>query len=297
MSGFWASLSGRLAERWLAVAVPSLLFWLAGATAWLNGHGWNRLTVGLADLDRASTGKALLVVVAALLLAAGSAAVVEPLTLPVLRLLEGYWPRWLSPVRAWRITRRGRRIARAEARYQELERDGPVDELIRVDARLRRVPAAGRRMPTRLGDVLRSGEMLPHAKYGLDTVRCWPQLWLVLPDPAKQELTAARRSLDTAATALTWAVLTAGWTVWAWWMLPVAIAAVLVVHRWWLLPAAMAYSDLIEAAFDVHRGSLYDALRWPLPENPAAEHESGLRLTAYLWRGSRDETLHFRAPE
>ena len=305
MSSFWAGLGGRLADRWLAVALPSLLFWLAGIAAWLSGHGgWERLTTLLGDLDRASTGEAVLVAALALLVVAGSAAVVERLTLPVLRLLEGYWPGWLRPVRARAVAWRGVRIARDEARYQELERavdegraePGSVDELVSLDERLRRTPAAGRRMPTRLGDVLRAAEMLPHGKYGLDVVRCWPRLWLLLPDSARQELLGARRNLDASVTALTWAVLAAGWTVSAWWMLPVAVVAVATVHRWWLLPAAEVYGDLVEAAFDVHRTALYDALRWPLPGNPLAESELGLRLTTYLWRGSREEIPQFRVP-
>lgn len=302
MTSFWAGLGGKLADRWLAVALPSLLFWLAGATAWLAGSGGReRLAAILGDLDRAGTGPALIAVALALLVVAGSAAVVERLTLPVLRLLEGYWPGWLDGLRDRAVRWRGGRIARDEARYQELERAldddvGSVNELIALDERLRRVPAAGGRMPTQLGDVLRAAEALPQAKYGLDAVRCWPRLWLVLPEPVQRELLGARRTLDAAVTGLIWAVLAAVWTPAAWWVLPIAVAAVVVVHRWWLLPTAQVYGDLVEAAFDVYRTALYDALRWPLPDNPRAEHELGLRLTQYLWRGSRDDIPQFRPP-
>jgi hypothetical protein len=302
MTSFWAGLGGKLADRWLAVALPSLLFWLAGAVAWLAGSGGReRLAAILGDLDRAGTGTALIAVALALLVVAGSAAVVERLTLPVVRLLEGYWPGWLRGLRDRAVRWRGARIARDEARYQELERAsdddaGSVDELIALDERLRRVPAAGGRMPTRLGDVLRAAEALPQAKYGLDAVHCWPRLWLVLPEPVQRELLGARRTLDAAVTGLTWAVLAAVWTPVAWWVLPIAVAAVVVVHRWWLLPSAQVYGDLVEASFDVYRTALYDALRWPLPDNPRAEHELGLRLTQYLWRGSRDDIPQFRPP-
>jgi hypothetical protein len=300
MTTFWAGLGGKLADRWLGVALPSLLFWLTGVAAWLAGPGaWARLAAILGDLDRAGTGRALLVVAGALLLVAGSAALVERLTLPVLRLLEGYWP---ARPRDWAVRRRDARIVRDEARYQQLERaletglGGDVDELVALDERLRRVPAPGRRMPTRLGDTLRAAEALPQAKYGLDAVRCWPRLWLVLPEPAQRELLGARRGLDAAVTGLTWAALAAVWTVTAWWVLPVAAAAVVVVYRWWLLPAAQVYGDLVEAAFDVHRTALYAALRWPLPGDPREEHELGLRLTEYLWRGSRADAPRFRSP-
>jgi hypothetical protein len=31
---------------------------------------------------------------------------------------------------------------------------------------------------------------------------------------------------------------------------------------------------------------VYQAVRWPLPDTPDAERETGAQLTQYLWRGT-----------
>jgi hypothetical protein len=54
----------------------------------------------------------------------------------------------------------------------------------------------------------------------------------------------------------------------------------------WMVQAARTYGDLIEAAFDLYRLQLYQALRWPLPSTPKEELAGGQALTEYLWHGS-----------
>ena len=69
-----------------------------------------------------------------------------------------------------------------------------------LESQLKRFPTQPERMmPTRLGNVLRAAEGRSAAKYGLDSIICWPALWLVLPEAAKTELQAARSELDRAA--------------------------------------------------------------------------------------------------
>ncbi|MEX5258523.1 hypothetical protein, partial [Kocuria arenosa] len=46
------------------------------------------------------------------------------------------------------------------------------------------------------------------------------------------------------------------------------------------------FADLVETAYDLYRGRLYQQLRWPLPANPGEEHACGKALTQYLVRGS-----------
>ena len=60
-----------------------------------------------------------------------------------------------------------------------------------------------------------------------------------------------------------------------------------------MLTTAMVYGDVIEAAFDLHRWKLYEALRWPTPTTPADERATGAKLTQYIWRGSDDDTPVF----
>jgi hypothetical protein len=46
------------------------------------------------------------------------------------------------------------------------------------------------------------------------------------------------------------------------------------------------FADLVDSAYDLHRGEVYKALRWPLPGSPADEVKTGPLITRYLWRGT-----------
>ncbi len=56
----------------------------------------------------------------------------------------------------------------------------------------------------------------------------------------------------------------------------------------WALQAAKTYGKLLETAFDLYRPLLYQALRFPLPDDPLTEVAAGEHVTAYLLRGSKD---------
>ena len=161
---------------------------------------------------------------------------------------------------------------------EQSARGHPLDELAqaRLERRRRRRPAdPAYLMPTPVGNILRAAERRPVDKYGLDTVVLWPRLWLLLPDTARQELLAARTTVDSAVTAAIWGVLFCGFTIFTPYALPagivVAVASVAVI-----LPArAQVFGDLIETAYDLHRTALYRQLRWPLPTDPATEPARG----------------------
>ncbi|WP_330177436.1 hypothetical protein OG875_30360 [Streptomyces sp. NBC_01498] len=50
---------------------------------------------------------------------------------------------------------------------------------------------------------------------------------------------------------------------------------------------------MLEAAFALHRGELYRALRLPLPGSPVDERAAGEALTSYVLRGSDDPAYRF----
>jgi hypothetical protein len=197
----------------------------------------------------------------------------------------------------------------AERRFVQLTAKVQVDaasseersEQVALDRRLRRIPTERnsstpqRRMPTRLGNTLRAAETWPIDKYGLDPVKCWPRLWLLLPEPVRRELVDARTSLDAAGAVVLWGVMFVAWTPWAWWAAPIGLATALVAYRR-AVQTAEGYGDLVESAFDLHRSALYASLRWPLPPNPAEEREAGHALTGYLWRGSDKPSPEFVTP-
>lgn len=152
-------------------------------------------------------------------------------------------------------------------------------------------------MPTPIGNILRAAERRPADKYGLDPVALWPRLWLLLPDLTRQELVAARASLDNATTAMIWGLLFCAFAPLTLLAPPAGLAVAAAALTVVMPGRAQAFLDLVEAAYDLHRTALYQQLRWPLPENPAQERSQGQQLTAYLWRGSDQEVPAFTGPD
>lgn len=308
LTKFWEAVGGKLGERWLSASIPAAVFWLAGLGMWI----WAR---GSADTVNAwgariarqpvATQVALLLMVLAVVAASG--AVVSWLAEPVFRLAEGYWPLWA--LRLWRLLS-SRLPSRVDARgraWQQLHRRidegdaslSPVDyaRYLKLDRRQRCEPAvAHRRMPTKVGAILRAAEARPYDKYGLETVAVWPQMWLILPDAIRQQLSSARQAMIDATSIAVWGILFLGFTIVTPWA---GLVAVLVAGSTLMvvLPGRVqTFADLVEATFDLHRIALYRQLRWPLPQTPAEERAAGLMLTQYLWRGSDSAAPTFTDP-
>ena len=312
LTKFWEGLGTNLAEQFVSRALgPVLVFWAGGLAAWTYRQLWGSIRApgwrpALGPFAKTLQGLpvtaqiALLATVLAVLI--GSSVAADRLTLPVLRLLEGYWPDLL----ARRLRRRHvERYAEAKAAARKLlviQDSAGLDpaaaaRLGRLQDQLRRTPETPNLvMPTRLGNLLRGAEQRAAVKYGLDSVVCWPRLWLVLDDETRDSLTQARASLNSGARTWLWGALLAVWTVWAWWALPVAVAICLSAYYISMLSSAQVYGDLVEAAFDLHRAKLYRALRWPLPSSPEKERADGQAVTIYLSTGIAPAGLEF-APE
>ena len=308
----WAELGSGIAERWLVlILTPAFAFWGGGVVAWAWSRGWHAGWVELGDkITAMSAAEQIALAIGTFIGVTVTGIAVQRATLPVLRLLEGYWPSWLDPLRARVVSRRSRRITRLRRERDELaekvqERKASTDQRRRhlaLERRLRRIPTEAdedtptRRMPTALGNILRAAESWPVDKYGLDPVKCWPRLWLLLPETARSELATARASLDSSANFTVWAALFVVWTVLAWWALPAGLILAVAGYRL-VLGRAAIYADLLESSFDVHRRLLYQALAWPLPANPAEERALGAALTEYLWRGSDEPHPTFAWPD
>jgi hypothetical protein len=239
-----------------------------------------------------------------LLLIAASGVLAEQLARGALLLLQGYWPRALSPLRKRLVARQWRskqtwdeqwavlyvQIVEAEAAQEEEGRmaavdPGLLDQLLVHEQRLTEIPGRrGQVMPTRLGNILRAGGTRVHDKYGLDAVRCWPTLWLLLPEKTRTEVAGARTELDSVAVWWTWTALLTVWTMLTPWALLLAIGGG-ALARIALIASAVRYADLVGAVFDVHRGLLYEALGRPRPVASQDEITAGRELTAALLRG------------
>jgi hypothetical protein len=244
---------------------------------------------------------------------------IQKLEFPVLRFLEGYWPRWFfAPVRRWLVRRANqhqKQILKALTEIRVRELDGKSD----VDDFTRRLDLEDQRaqfpikfdndeinrylMPTRLGNILRAYERKPTEKYGLDAIVCWSRLWLLLPDPVKLDLSAARADLNAAVRLWIWSMLFALWSLrftsqtqlHGWIAIGLGLAVAALTYYRWMLSAAKIYGILIDATFDTHRHLLYEALRIPLPKNSVTEPSCGQQLTNYLL-GSQTAPLQFTEP-
>jgi hypothetical protein len=121
LAAFWSGLGGELAKHWAArILTPAFVFWTAGpAAVWwsehrddVRDHGWTaQLKATAHPLEQLPAVAQIVLVLGALMLLVGSALVAERLTLPLLKLLEGYWerPGWLRGLlvsyRRWRRRR------------------------------------------------------------------------------------------------------------------------------------------------------------------------------------------------
>ncbi|MFJ8630941.1 hypothetical protein [Streptomyces sp. NPDC093568] len=314
LEDFWKGLGGKFAERWLtALFSPAFAFWAGGFLAWLYGHGWSAVErLGWLGALRQWTADArdlpfvaqALLVVGLLILITLSGLLLQHLSRPTLRLLEGYWPARSTSVREWSRRRLSDRANESATRLRALLAI-PTDtrsaieagELGRLRGSYQQVPPRpGQRMPTRLGNVLRAAELRPGSRYGLDAVTCWPRLWLLLPKDSRQEVAAARIGLYLSVQSWLCAVAFTVFVVWAWWAPVVGLAVAWVTYYTRMLAAARTYGTLIESCFDIHRGLLYAALNWPRPANPLEEYAAGQRISAYLTSGSRQTSPTFTDP-
>jgi hypothetical protein len=305
LAAFWEAAGGKLADRWAAVSIPALIFWLGGLAAWTYHRGGLHTLTAQAWLEGQTSTVQVAVIVTALLGVAASGILIERAATPVLRLLEGYWPSWTGPLRR-RLTKRLADRAAAEApawqqAHARLQAANPTAEDLaayaRLERRRRRRPAtAAYFLPTPIGNILRAAERRPVDKYGLDTIEVWPHLWLLLPEDTRNELRAARASLDAGVVTATLGILFCAFTPFTWLAVPIGLAVTTIAVTIVIPARAQVFGELIEAAYDLHRGAVYRQLRWPLPANPEQEHHAGAQLTTYLRRGSDSVTPTFTPP-
>jgi hypothetical protein len=316
------SLGGKLSAGWVEVALtPGAVLWAGGLGVYYLHPFSTRLEVLQAQLNAAPASAQVLAAIGVLVLLGTTELILRALTLPVTRLLEGYWPRPFDRLSRFIAGRPIERLYRWNAKRRGVKREDESDrldwlvdhynptsldsltpeekrEFVALDERFHDVPVdSNERKPTRFGNIIRAVETRIAAGHGLDPVACWPQMWLVLPADTRTEITAARSNLDTWVRIWLAGLLFALWSIPTWWWLPAVVGIGVSFATFFVaLPdAARTYSGLQEAAFDVHWRKLYDALDWPLPLGPADEAEYGRAVTTYLWRGMVDAKWKYRS--
>ncbi|MDJ0592707.1 MAG: hypothetical protein QNJ72_22415 [Pleurocapsa sp. MO_226.B13] len=103
-TNFITGFSSKLAESWIAsLLTPAFVFWAGGVATWVHQLNeqqrteWSNWLINLSDVWTIA------LLVGSLLVVVSSGAIVQRLDFPVLRFLEGYWPRWLRPLWLWLV--------------------------------------------------------------------------------------------------------------------------------------------------------------------------------------------------
>lgn len=224
-ASFLGELGKKLAEKWLSLLVlPGLLYVGPATVASVLGHTrWHDLPALITWLDRQTAGRVAhsgaavaLLAVAVLLGSAGAGLAAQALGGCVQRLWLGTWPASLRPLTRLLEQHRTRRWNHAHQRLAdtviERRRAGvpldPADPVLRELAQRRnRIALAPPRRPTWIGDRIAAVDTRVWHAYGLDLTACWPRLWLIIPDTAREEVRASRLAFDTAATLTAWGLL------------------------------------------------------------------------------------------
>jgi len=283
MTKFWEATASSLSQRLFAAGGSALVFWVWVFTVWsIRRGGWSYMRDSVQPVfAQQDIAPLLALVVAVVVVVWTSSLIVDRVTLAVLRLLEGYWPRIANPLRRKLVAHWQKKVD-AIGVLPAGDLASPV-RLSTARTQMWRFPTGEDVMPTRIGNIIRGGERRPAYWYGLDAIVVWPQLWLVLPEQVRADLTVARQQLDRSVAGFVWAVIACG-LGFEWW--PAVIPGILValaIWRWWIPATAQDYATLISAVFDTHRFDLYDTLHYPRPTRPAQEQAAGEALTRSLW--------------
>lgn len=300
---FWEGTGGDLSKKWAELLFgPAFLFWLGAILLATRPIGWEKVWQWLVTGNSFEQVARLVV---GLLVVAFSSYLVSRVNFGVLRLLEGYFPLFLGWLADWLAGFQQKKFNNKEIEWQALKKRARAgttsraerQKLAALEMELHYAPTPpDAMMPTTLGNIIRTGELLPGQKYGLDTVVCWSHLWLVLPETAQSELTAVRQQLNRLAGWWSWGLLSLMWMYWLPWLGMVSVVWLWLVYRL-MLPVARQYADLIEAAFDLYRWELYQHLHLPLPASSADEIAHGEEITALIWRGPpTKKTLTYEHP-
>lgn len=230
--------------------------------------------------------------------------------LPVLRVMEGYWPQ-LASLSRHRAERHRRAATTAWHEVQSLRDagEGPASSVLARRLLVTYPPPTQLThacLPTALGNRLRAAECYPLERYGIDAVVIWPRLRPLLPPEMNDRVAAARTGLDgtvswvflSLAFGIVWpvALLAAGGPGWlaalcllAW---PVAWAAYRAA-----LVAASAYGGEVCVAFDLYQALLPRHLELDKPGSPVAERRQWDDLAQFYLRNLPLRPLDLHPPQ
>ncbi|MFE9328212.1 hypothetical protein ACIHDR_43505 [Nocardia sp. NPDC052278] len=277
MGELWAELGKKLADRWLTLLVlPGVLYLAVAAAALMVNHS-HAFDVGLLTrqiTDRAknpavtSIGGQAVLLGAVLVAAAVAGLVAQALGTFTERIaLAAEWQSWPGPIRALARQRiKNRRSHWLDAHktyhseYRKALAPNPAD---RPDPATRH-RAANRRAkiavelperPTWSGDRIHAAAMRLDRDHHLDLGSVWPYLWLILPDPARDQIAQARAALSRATTLAAWSLLYLVLAIWWWPAAPLSAVIAVIAHRR-IRTTTDTYAHLLEATTRLYSTAL-----------------------------------------
>lgn len=259
--------SGFLDQRFiLSVWIPCLFFWVALLCL---VAGWVSPSVILGWWQQQPVELQVLMVVLLVAWITFFARLLLNVLGSLVRIYEGYWNRLLYierlPFFGDFTKRRKRYYADKIAGLKAAGSDQEIYLRFPPATRLEEV------MPTRMGNILKNGEIYPRQRYGMDAVLIWPRLYSVLPESIVRNFGSAAAELELmlviSALGMTFAFVggVIAMVLLSWYVVPACILCGALVA--WLgyegaLRSALSYNHLIKAAFDLHRGTLLKTIGW-----------------------------------
>jgi hypothetical protein len=231
-----------------------------------------------------------------------AAMLLQPFQLPVVRVLEGGFPRWLGSglARQVQLARKHRLEGRLAGRVREaagkrcVERDAFIQVAGVLSARLRsRFPVPDHLVrATALGNALAAMEDRAGADYGLDAVVAWPRLYPLLGDKVRAVVDDLRDGMDAAvrlaATGALTSAVAVGLLAWHSGLITLLALAPLAVAMFAYLAAvraALAYGEAVQVSFDLHRFDLLTVMHMEIPSKPDKELAGNIALSDFLRQG------------
>ena len=256
----------------LAVGLWSTQAGPTAAGAWWDSQGaTQRLVIGLGGLFA--------ITVLAVLL--------QALTVPLVRLYEGYWPARLNWLEKWCIA------AEDAQRRRLLRSDEPHAAAYSYPFNARFVRA------TRLGNTMTAAEEYAYHVYRSDAIIWWPRLTAILPETLRGQLDGAFTPVVALLNlcSIFWlgAAVGGGWLLWQaanpWLFALVFAGGLLLAWGCWraAIMQAQEYGDLVRAAYDLYRRDLLKQMGLPQPDNLYDEQSLWIKLgrlhyyRAYPW--------------
>jgi hypothetical protein len=290
IEAFFGQLGVKLFEKWSSlILLPGLLFVAAAVTATVVGHP-GRLDLSTianrvddAHLELSTVGRGILLLAVALVAAAAAGVLARGLGMATLRWWLGAWP--LRSLARFGTERRRQLWNELQERFESLVLAGGDhrENALGLARARNRIAVAEPQRPTWMGDRLAAVESRVAGAYGLDLVACWPRIWLLLPEPARGEVTVARAAVDSSASLAGWGVLYLLLGA-VWW--PAAIVGVLTWLTAYLAGrnTIAAHAELVESVVDLQGATLARSLDVDCPD--AITPAVGREVTRRIRKGS-----------